>query len=96
MIEIAGYSMGLFVIVLTAGCIVNLLKQHYIFQIIGIAFFFTLSIINCFLLLQDKPGATIWDLYFVILPHMTGISACLISMAAGFWIFPQIRRKIKS
>ena len=93
--EIIGYSIALFAIVLTAGCIVNLLKQHFIFQIIGIAFFFTYSIINCFILLEDKPAATIGDLYFVVLPQMTGISACLISMVIGFWIFPLIRRKIK-
>ena len=94
--EILWYSIALFAIVLTSGCIVNLLKQHFVFQLIGIAFFFTYSLLECFFLIQKNPYVGIRELYYVLLPHLAGISACLISMAAGFWVFPPIRRRVKS
>lgn len=94
--EILSYSIALFMIVLISGCIVNLFKYHFMFQLVGIAFFFTYSILQCFAFVQDNPNATIRDLYFLLLPHLTGISACLISMVAGFWIFPHIRKRVKA
>lgn len=89
------YSISVFVIVFISGCAANLLKQHYIFQLAGIAFLFTFSIIRTVNLLQQNSELPFWRLYFDLLPLYAGISACLITMVLGFWIFPHIRRKFK-
>lgn len=89
------YSMGVFLIVFISGCIVNLFKEHYIFQIIGIALFFTFSIIKSIEVFDKDPDATARVLFLSSLPMFAGISACLLSMAAGFWIFPIVRKKFK-
>jgi len=90
------YSIGVFMVVFLSGCIVNLLKEHFIYQLAGIAFFFTYSIIRLTGVLHDSsPDMTYKDIYFLILPAFAGISACLISMVAGFWLFPPIRRRFR-
>jgi hypothetical protein len=90
------YSAAVFVIVLLTGCIVNLLKYHFIFQLAGIAFFFTYSIFRLTDWLKTNTNISLRDMYFNILPTLSGISACLISMVLGFWMFPYIRKKFKS
>lgn len=89
------YSIAVFVIVLIAGCAVNLLKEHYIFQLLGIAFFFTYIIINSAISIESSVDVSFRDLFYSSLPLLFGISSCLISMTLGFWLFPAIRDKIK-
>lgn len=89
------YSVMVFIIVLISGCILNLLKYHFVFQLFGIAFFFTFSIFKSIVEILQKDDVTITNIYIISLPMLTGISACLISMVLGFWIFPPIRRKFK-
>jgi len=89
------YSIAVFFIILVSGCAVNLLKQHYIFQLLGIAFFFTYIVINSAIFLENTPNVTFQNLFYRSLPSLFGISACLISMTLGFWIFPVIRNKFK-
>jgi len=89
------YSIAVFFIILVSGCAVNLLKQHYIFQLLGIAFFFTYIVINSAIFLESTPDGTFQNLFYRSLPSLFGISACLISMTLGFWIFPVIRDKFK-
>ncbi|HEY5583658.1 MAG TPA: hypothetical protein VIK78_04100 [Ruminiclostridium sp.] len=89
------YSIAVFFIILISGCAVNLLKQHFIFQLLGIAFFFTFIVINSAIFLENAPEVTFQDLFYRSLPSLFGISACLISMTLGFWIFPAIRDKVK-
>ena len=89
------YSIAVFVIILIAGCAVNLLVQHYIFQLLGIAFFFTYIIINSAMFVENTYDVAFTDLFYRSLPSLFGISACLISMTLGFWIFPSIRSKFK-
>lgn len=89
------YSIAVFFIVLIAGCAVNLLNQHYIFQLLGIAFFFTYIVINSAIFIEGTPDVYFKDLFYRSLPSLFGISACLISMTLGFWIFPGIRDKFR-
>lgn len=89
------YSIAVFFIIFVAGCSVNLLKQHYVFQLLGIAFFFTYIVINSAIFLESTPSATFQDLFYRSLPSLFGISACLISLTLGVWIFPSIRKKFK-
>lgn len=89
------YSIAVFFIILIAGCAVNLLVQHYIFQLLGIAFFFTYIIINSTVYVENTTGTTVTALFYRSLPSLFGISACLISMTLGFWIFPSVRNKIR-
>ena len=89
------YSIAVFFIILVAGCAVNLLKQHYIFQLLGIAFFFTYILINSAIFLDIGTNVTFRDLFYRYLPSLSGISACLISMTLGFWVFPLVRYKFK-
>lgn len=89
------YSIAVFFIILISGCAVNLLRQHYIFQLLGIAFFFTYIVMNTAVLFECTPDATLKALFYRSLPSLFGISACLISMTLGFWIFPVVRRKIR-
>lgn len=89
------YSLGVFLIVLTAGCIINLLKNHFVIQLAGIAFFFTFSVYKSYTAVHIYSDLSLSQLYYIILPMLAGTSACLISMVLGFWIFPPIRRKFK-
>ncbi len=89
------YSIAVFFIILVSGCAVNLLKEHFVFQLLGIAFFFTYIVINSAFLFENLPDATIKDVFYRSLPSLFGISACLISMTLGFWIFPAIRKKFR-
>ncbi len=89
------YSIAVFFIILIAGCAVNLLAQHYIFQLLGIAFFFTYIVINSALYVENTFDVTFIDLFYRSLPSLFGISACLISMTLGFWLFPSIRKKFR-
>ena len=89
------YSIAVFFIILIAGCAVNLLVQHYIFQLLGIAFFFTYIVVNSAIFLENNYDVTFIDLFYRSLPSLFGISACLISMTLGFWIFPSIRSKMR-
>jgi hypothetical protein len=89
------YSIAVFLIIMVAGCAVNLLKQHYLFQLLGIAFFFTYLVINSAVYIESASGTTFQAVFYRSLPSLFGISACLISMTLGFWIFPAIRSKVK-
>jgi hypothetical protein len=79
-------------VVLISASILNLLKQHFIFQVTGIAFLFMFMIIKASMLLKSNSNILFADLYYSILPILSGIGACLVAMALGFWIFPPIRR----
>lgn len=89
------YSIAVFFIILVSGCAVNLLREHFVFQLLGIAFFFTYIVINSAFLFENSPDASIKDVFYRSLPSLFGISACLISMTLGFWIFPAIRKKFR-
>ena len=89
------YSIAFFLIVLVSGCILNLLKQHFIFQLAGIAFLFTFAIFKSIGLLNANDNITIKELYIFSLPMLMGVSACLISMVLGFWVFPYIRKRFR-
>ena len=78
--------------VLISASILNLLKQHFIIQVTGIAFLFMFMIIKVSMELQSNSNILLVDLYYSILPILSGIGACLVAMALGFWIFPPIRR----
>lgn len=90
------YSISVFIIVLISGCVINLLRQHHIFQLTGIAFFFTYFVIKSVSNFQKNPHLSASDFFLTSLPMLMGISACLISMVIGFWIFPYVRKKFKS
>lgn len=89
------YSVGVFAIVLISSCILNLLKHHFIYQLAGIAFFFTLTVFRTACIYKADINASPGELYFAVLPMLAGISACLIGMVFGFWFFPPIRKKFK-
>jgi hypothetical protein len=89
------YSIGVFSIVFISGCIVNLLERHYIFQLAGIAFFFMFIISKAFFVLLDNPELSFKEFFIMSFPMLLGISACMISMVLGFWMFPDLRRKFK-
>lgn len=89
------YSIGAFFIILFSGCALNLLKHHYIYQLAGIAFLHIFILIKAANLLYNEPNMSLDKLYFSLMPMLAGISACLISMLLGFWIFPAVRRKFK-
>lgn len=89
------YSIAVFIIIFIAGFAVNLLKQHYIFQLLGIAFFFTYIIINSAVYMERTSETTFKTLFFRLMPSLFGISACLITMTLGFWLYPVLRKKIK-
>lgn len=92
--DVTTYSLLAFIIVLIAGCAINLLKRHYILQILGIAYAIVLSVIKTALFVKDRPFAAFREIYLLILPDISLGLACLISMAIGFWLFPHIRRKM--
>ncbi len=95
MTSVFSYSIAVFFIILVAGCAVNLLVQHYIFQLLGIAFFFTYIVINSAVYVENTFDVTFVDLFYRSLPSLFGISACLITMTLGFWLFPSIRKKFR-
>ncbi len=89
------YSIAVFVLVLISASILNLLKQHFIFQITGIAFLFMFMIVKISILFKEDLNILLVDLYYTVLPILTAIGACLVSMALGFWIFPPIRKILR-
>lgn len=90
------YSIGVFIIIFIAGFAVNLLKRHYVFQLLGIAFFFTYIIVNSAVYMDRTSETTFQTLFFRFMPSLFGISACLITMTLGFWMYPILRKKIRS
>jgi fluoride ion exporter CrcB/FEX len=90
------YLIAVFIIVLISGCAVNLLKRHFVIQLAGIAFLFTYSIFKSFFIVESNRYINIKEVYFLFLPSLTGIAACLVSMVLGFWVFPHIRKRIKN
>ncbi len=90
------YLYAVFIVVLVSGCIVNLLKRHFVIQLAGIAFLFTYSIFKSIFIVHNNTNISAKDIYFSLLPSLTGIAACLVSMVLGFWIFPYIRKRIKN
>ena len=89
------YSIAVFIIIFIAGFAVNLLRQHYIFQLLGIAFFFTYIIINTAVYMERTSEITFQALFSRSMPSLFGISACLITMTLGFWLYPVLRKKIR-
>lgn len=92
---IINYSVSVFFVVLISASVLNLLRQHFIFQVTGIAFLFMFMIIKVSMLLNSNSNILLADLYYSILPILSSIGACLVAMALGFWIFPPIRRVLK-
>lgn len=90
------YSIGVFIIVFLSGCVLNLLRQHYIFQYAGITFFFICTIIKLVKLIKELPDITAARMFMETLPLLSGTSACLSSMVLGFWLFPPIRKKFRN
>jgi len=81
------FSCGIYCGLLSAS-VLNLLKEHYIFQITGIAFLFIIGVIRMTLAVLDDTVVSLSQLYFTLLPILSAIAACLVSMSLGFWIFP--------
>ena len=93
--QYVSYSISVFIIVLISGLIINLLDKHYIFQLLGISFFFVYTALKPLIMLRFDYEISFREFYISSLPMLMGMAACLISMVAGFWIFPSIREKIK-
>lgn len=89
------YSITVFLIILFSALVLNLIKQHYIFQIIGITFLFLYSIIRITLMISNNANIIFNDIYFAILPALSAMAACFVGMSLGFWVFPLIRKKFK-
>ncbi|MCX8130061.1 MAG: hypothetical protein N3I35_08185 [Clostridia bacterium] len=96
MLSIEFYSIGVFVIIFLSGCVINLLKHHYVIQLAGVSILFTYSIIRLVSFMHSSSMPNLTDLYLFLLPIFAGISACLISMVLGFWLFPTVRRKFRN
>lgn len=96
MLNIVGYSISVFIIVLISGCILNILEKHYIFQLAGIAFCITFIFFKCLSIINNDFEVQLNTLLINTVPLLGGLSACLISMFLGFWVFPPIRKKFKS
>ena len=92
---ILGHSVLVFIIVLISGLIVNLLKRHFIIQLAGISFLLFFYLVKAFSIVQNVNDIVINELYLVSFPVIAGITACLVSMVLGFWLFPSVRRKFK-
>lgn len=90
------YSIAVFFIILFSASVLNLIKQHYVFQIIGITFLFLYSITKITLMIRNNEDIIFNDIYFAILPALSAIAACFVGMSLGFWVFPFIRKKFKS
>ncbi len=95
MTSLITYSIIVFIFIFISGCILNLLRQHYIFQLAGIAFLFLYEFIRMVNEISSGSNLSALEIYSSLLPFMAGISACFMSMLLGFWIFPAIRRKFK-
>jgi len=93
--ESLSYSLAVFFIVLISGLVLNLLKKHYVFQLLGISFFFMSALLRTVRLINSNPEITFKAVFMDSLPSLMGISACQISMFLGFWLFPLIRRRLK-
>lgn len=96
MYHIAAYSISVFIIVLISGCVLNLLEQHYIFQLGGIAFLLLFAFFKSVSIMQKNIGMPVNELYLILLPVLAGVSACVTSMFLGFWIFTYIRKRFKN
>lgn len=89
------YSIAFFIVVFFAATALNLYRQHYVFQVTGIAFLFVFTIIKVTSIIRKDYEVTLAEVYGGILPLISSIGACLVAMSLGFWIFPVIRGKIK-
>lgn len=89
------YSIAVFIIIFIAGFAVNLLKKHYIFQLLGIAFFFTYITISSAIYIERTTETSFRAIFYRSMPSLFGISACLVSMTLGFWLYPVLRKKIR-
>jgi hypothetical protein len=87
------YSVSVFIIILITGCILNLLKKHFIMQLAGITFFFVYFFSKCIFILNKYNSMDNIQFYQTFLIAIAGITACLASMVLGFWLFPRIRKK---
>ena len=65
------YSIAVFTVVLLAASVLNLLKQHYIFQITGIAFLFLTAIIKTTSMIKSGEVVSLSQLYFMLLPILS-------------------------
>lgn len=90
------YSIAVFIVVLLSGSVLNLLRQHYIFQITGIAFLFMVGVSRMTVTILNSSVTSLSQLYFILLPILSAIGACLVSMSLGFWVFPIVRSKFKN
>ncbi len=90
------YSIAVFFLVLISASVLNLLKEHFIFQLTGIAFLFMFIIVKISILFKADSNILLVDLYYTILPVLSAIGACLVAMSLGFWIFPPIRKNLKT
>lgn len=90
------YAIVVFVIVFIAGNVINLLKYHFVLQLAGIAFLFTCFTFRSISFINSGYILTANQMLYLALPMFTAISACLISMVLGFWIFPPLRRTNKN
>lgn len=91
MYETTWYSVAVFIIVLLSACILNLLENHHVFQLTGIAFFFVFFILRSQQLFRANPSLAPAVWFYASLPLFSGICACLCSMVLGFLLFPWIR-----
>ncbi|TYQ13000.1 UNVERIFIED_CONTAM: hypothetical protein Cloal_4044 [Acetivibrio alkalicellulosi] len=89
------YSIAVFIVALLSASVLNLIKQHYIFQIIGVTFLFVFAIMRTTFMVKSNENILFSQVYFSILPALAGISACFVGMSLGFWVFPMIRKKFK-
>lgn len=88
------YSITVFILVLITGCILNLLKRHFILQLSGIAFLLAFLFFRLLMILDSSGNLPSETVVPVLLPVLGSISACLISMVLGFWVFPAIRKRL--
>ncbi|AUS95983.1 hypothetical protein CDQ84_02710 [Clostridium thermosuccinogenes] len=89
------YSIGVFIVILAAGCVVNLLERHYVVQLSGIAFFVLFAAFKAYQIVAIHDSISPSQLYQLLLPMFSGICACLISMVLGFFLFPSLRKRFK-
>jgi len=89
------YLLSVFIIAFISGCIVNLLREHFMFQLAGIAFFLGYIIFKLYQVFKVGAEVSNRELLLILLPSITGIFACLLSMLLGFWLFPAIRSRFR-
>jgi hypothetical protein len=95
MYDIFWYSVAVFMIVFLSACVLNLLENHHVFQLTGIAFFFTFFIFRSLYLFKANPTILLISWFQASLPLFAGISACMCSMVLGFLIFPWVRSRFR-